>query len=158
MKGRKPTPRNLRLLRGNPGNHHINENEPQPDIVIPEPPEHLGDIAKAEWNRLSEELYRLGLISELDRSALAAYCQVYARWVEAEDTLKRMSTPQNPGGLLLKTSNGNIIQNPLVGASNKALQMMHKFLTEFGMTPSSRSRVSATPPKGKDKKAGWGSI
>ena len=44
--------------------------------------------AKAEWKRLARYLHDLGIISELDRSALAAYCQAYGRWVEAERKLK----------------------------------------------------------------------
>ena len=39
------------------------------------------------------------------------------------------------------TSNGNIIQNPLVGIANKSLELMHKYLTEFGMSPSSRTQM-----------------
>jgi P27 family predicted phage terminase small subunit len=50
---------------------------------------------------------------------------------------------------MVKTTNGNIIQSPLVGIANKSLQMMHKFLIEFGMTPSARSKVSV--PKGPKK-------
>ena len=49
------------------------------------------------------------------------------------------------------TSNGNIIQNPLVGIANKSLELMHKYLTEFGMSPSSRTRVSAKKKTGEKK-------
>jgi P27 family predicted phage terminase small subunit len=42
---------------------------------------------------------------------------------------------------LYKTTNGNLIISPLLSVSNKAMEQMHKFLTEFGMTPASRSRI-----------------
>ena len=29
--------------------------------------------------------------------------------------------------------------------ANKSLEIMHRFLTEFGMTPSSRTRLHVTP-------------
>ncbi len=38
-----------------------------------------GMSSKAEWKRLAQEMHRLGIISQLDRAALAAYCQAYGR-------------------------------------------------------------------------------
>ena len=140
MAGRKPTPTNLKLLKGNPGKRPINKNEPKPDPGIPAPPDHLCRHALVEWGRITGELFRLGLLTDVDRAALAAYCQTYGRWIEAEDSIKTQ-------GLTITTTNGNEIQNPLVGIANKSLELMHKFLTEFGMTPSSRTKVS-----GKEKK------
>lgn len=137
MVGRKPKPTNLKILNGNPGKRALNKNEPKPDAVIPDPPGHLNDIAIEEWHRMSKALFSAGLLSAIDASALAAYCQTYARWAEAEEGIKE-------SGLMIKTTNGNVVQSPLVGIANKALTLMHKFLTEFGMTPSSRSRVSVT--------------
>lgn len=148
MRGRKPKPTNLKLLQGNPGHRPINKNEPRPPVVAPDPPEHLNWIALAEWSRVCAELANLGLISQIDSSALAAYCQCYARWVEAEEGVKK-------SGLIIKTKDGNIIQSPLVGIANTAMKLMHKFLIEFGMTPSCRSRLSG---KDADKKTHWADI
>jgi phage terminase small subunit len=36
-------------------------------------------------------------------------------------------------------------QNPWLQVANKQLEIMHKYLSEFGMTPASRSRVNAMP-------------
>ena len=135
MAGRKPKPTNLKILQGNPGGRPLNMSEPSPVSAIPNPPQHLNTIALEEWERITGELYPLGLLSEIDMPALAAYCQCFARWVEAEEGIKK-------SGLIIKTTNGNAIQSPLVGISNTALQMMHKFLTEFGMTPVSRAKVT----------------
>ena len=51
-------------------------------------------------------------------------------------------------GLLIKTTNGNAIQNPLVGTANKAMFAFMRCAIEFGMTPSARSRL--TSPTGAD--------
>lgn len=83
-------------------------------------------------------LVRLGIMSEVDDTALAAYCQAFECFVEAESKIRR-------SGLLIKTTNGNVIQNPLVGVANRAMEIMHKFLTEFGLTPASRTRIAAIP-------------
>lgn len=104
--------------------------------------------AREEWERLALELYELGILSTIDRAALAAYCQAYGRWVEAEEQLRNIDGTMK---LTETTSNGNIIQNPLVGIANKSLELMHKYLTEFGMSPSSRTRVSAKKKTGEKK-------
>lgn len=123
----------------------MNPDEAMPDPAIPSPPEHLSQAASVEWGRITQDLYTLGLLSHIDRSALAAYCVVYSRWAEAEELIKEK-------GILIKTTNGNVIQSPLVGIANKAMELMHKYLTEFGMTPASRARVRADKPTGAKKK------
>jgi len=56
--------------------------------------------------------------------------------------------------LMIKTTSGNAIQNPLVGIANKAKADMVRYAVEFGMTPSARSRVTANPEEhGKENKA-----
>jgi P27 family predicted phage terminase small subunit len=147
MAGRKPLPTDLKILKGTHRKDRANKAEPRPARRIPSAPEHLSRYALMEWGRVAVELDRIGLLSEIDRSALAAYCQAYGRWREAEEKL-------NTSGLLIKTSAGNVVHNPLVGVANTALKMMHKYLTEFGMTPSSRSKVSAGPSE-EPKKSKW---
>lgn len=140
MAGRKPLPTHMKLLRGTAQPCRMNPAEPAPDPALPDAPAHLSPEAREEWERVAVELCDLGVLSRIDRAALAAYCQAYGRWVAAEGGLRR-----EDGGmdLVSVTSNGNVIQNPLVGIANKSLELMHKYLTEFGMSPSSRSRVSA---------------
>jgi P27 family predicted phage terminase small subunit len=134
MRGRKPHPTHLKLVKGNPGHRPLNDTEPAPRKMLPDPPEDLTGAARKEWDRIAPELYRLGLLTSLDRSALAAYCQVYARWREAERGIAK-------GGLLSMTTNGNLVQNPLVGIANKAMSDMVRYAAEFGMTPSTRTRL-----------------
>lgn len=134
--GRKPLPSAVKKLRGNPGRRKLPTNEPKPADKIPVCPSHLSGEAMAEWNRIVPELRACGLLTIVDRAALAAYCQVWAHWVEAE-VLLRESTP------VIKTQNGSVMQNPYLGIANRSLGLMHKYLTEFGMTPSSRARVGS---------------
>jgi P27 family predicted phage terminase small subunit len=101
----------------------------------------LSKDAKAEWKRISQELLAIGLLTKVDRAALAAYCQAWARWCEAERNVQKY-------GHVVKSPSGYPIQNPYVGIANTALDQMRKFLIEFGMTPASRSRLSVeTAPK-----------
>jgi P27 family predicted phage terminase small subunit len=137
-RGRLPKPSHLKLLQGKPGHRPLNENEPQPEVLdeTPAPPEHLSVLARAEWERVYPMLVRNRLVTEADLSALSAYCQAYGRWQEAESEIAKQ------GLVFIVPGSGYPIQNPYLAIANKALEQMRQFLTEFGMTPSSRSRVS----------------
>lgn len=142
MSGPPPKPTQLKRLEGNPGKRPLNENEPQPKTSRPTCPAILTGPAKTEWKRIVPELEELGLLSELDRAALAMYCIAWGQVV----TLGKMLKDQSP---IIRTPNGAVIDNPLISQRDRAMKLAHKFLTEFGMTPSSRSRVSVTGGTGE---------
>lgn len=122
----------------------MNPDEPTPDLSRPTPPSHLGPEARVEWDRVVGALHRLGILTQIDRGALAAYCQAYGRWVQAERALAKMAE-RDPAthAMMIRTQSGNAIQNPLVGAANKAMSDMMRYAAEFGMTPSARTRIKA---------------
>lgn len=144
MRGRKPTPTALKLLHGNPGHRPIRGDEPKPPASQPTCPAHLSPTAKAEWKRLAQSLNAIGLLTQADRAALAAYCQSYGRWVEAERKLAE--TP-----VILKTPAGYVQPSPWLAIANKQLELMAKFMAEIGLTPSARSRLAIQMPGGGRK-------
>lgn len=142
-RGPKTKSTHLKILTGTARGHRLNPNEPKPHAAQPDPPGHLTDAARVEWDRVVVEVVALGLLSNLDRGALAAYCQAYGRWSAAETALARMAAKDTvTDGLIIRTRSGNIIQNPLVGAANKAMADMVRNAAEFGLTPSARTRVA----------------
>lgn len=152
MRGRKPTPNHLKLITGNPGRRPVAADFAPPLAEFPSPPGHLNDDAKAEWQRIGRELYALGLLTGIDTSCLAAYCHSFAIWKQALEALKLMAKGDPiTKGLMICTTNGNAIQNPLVGTANKAASDMVRYAAEFGMSPSARARVTAgiATPKNK---------
>ena len=102
--------------------------------TLPTCPRHLNADAAEEWERVVGILHDMGVLTAIDRAALAAYCQAYGRWVEAEEKLKE--TP-----VLFKTPSGYVQQSPWLGIANKQLELMGRYMVELGMTPASRSRV-----------------
>jgi P27 family predicted phage terminase small subunit len=86
---------------------------------------------------LARALHGMGVLTLIDRAALAAYCAAYGRWVEAEEKLKETPT-------LYKTPSGYVQQSPWLGIANKQLELMGRFMVELGITPAARSRVVAT--------------
>jgi P27 family predicted phage terminase small subunit len=141
MKGRKPTPTALHLLRGNPGKRKRKQ-EPTPPPVDGDtfpPPAWLAPAAKTEWKRLAPILGRLGVLTETDGAALAAYCEAWLTWRQATAQLRRR-------GLVPKPAPGQLPGvSPYVRIAHNAMSQMRAFLVEFGMTPSSRARVQVTP-------------
>jgi P27 family predicted phage terminase small subunit len=86
-------------------------------------------------------LNRIGLLTQADRVALAAYCQAWGRRVEAERKLAETPT-------LLKTPAGYVQPSPWLTIANKQLEIMAKFMAELGLTPSARSRLAIQVPPG----------
>lgn len=145
MAGRRPVPTKLRELRGNAGHRPLNRREPVPEAGVPECPEHLGEAARTEWFRVTGELHALGLLTRLDRSALAAYCSAYAMWVRAEKDIERAATARPKNAKEAKKNYATMCL--ALGLRKNALKEMKTFLVEFGMTPASRSRIHAAPPE-----------
>lgn len=139
MAGRKPLPTQLKLVKGTARPHRMNPAEPQPFVAVPHPPEHLDAEAAAKFADMATLLARHGVMTELDAGALARYVVIWRRWLDAEAEVKRR-------GPVVKTSNDNIIQNPFLAVANKCLAQMGQIESEFGLTPSSRSRIRTAAP------------
>ena len=94
MAGRKPLPTRLKVLKGTARPCRTNPREPHPEVVALDPPEYLGTTPRAEWQRKTEVLARMGVLTQGDDAALAVYCQAFERFVEAEGKL-RQSKPRH---------------------------------------------------------------
>lgn len=143
-RGPAPKPDQLKALEGNPGKRPLNLDAAQPEGV-PKCPSHLCKEAKNEWRRIYGELARLGLLTVVDRSALAIYCDGYAKWAQATAIIdaKGMTMEyENKAGAV------NVVARPEVGIAHKYAQIIKAFCAEFGLTPSARCRL--TLPKEED--------
>ena len=141
MSGPVPKPTQLKVLDGNPGRRPIPVDEFRPATHVPECPAHLIGEAQREWYRLTAELARYGMVSEVDRGAIAMICTIWARYVEAEEMIARAAQAAHGTGLFVKSPNGYPIQSPWVAVSNKAMELYRGYLAEFGLSPAARSRV-----------------
>lgn len=139
MKGRKRKPTALKQLAGNPGKGKLNEHEPEPELVLPPAPANLAEVGRAKWDEMSLLLFNQGVMTEMDQEMLHLFCQDYEMYVDAVKNMKDF------GGPVVKTDKGNPIQNPYLSVANQCKERMIKILLEFGMSPASRSRVTAAP-------------
>lgn len=129
-RGRPAKPTRLKILAGNPGRRPLNKREPQPRVGAPPCPTHLDAEAKREWRRIVKELSAVGLLTHVDRAALADYCIAWSEAVALDTAIVQK-------GGIVKVSLGS--EEKLIWNRNKAVERMNKLRGEFGMTPSSRS-------------------
>ena len=167
--GRPAKPASLHILHGNPSKKPMRElldEVLRPKVEIPACPAHLGAEARAEWKRLTPHLKQLGLITQIDRAALAAYCAAWGDFVWAEKRIKELNRAdenRERGRIWATPSGYKQISVPLQ-IRNRSLELLAKFLSDFGMSPAARSRVSVSDsqlgPRGIDKpqEGGWGSF
>ena len=138
MKGRKPHPTRLKVLRGNPGKRPLNANEPLPKRGRPRCPSWLDDVAKAKWKALVPELDRLGLLTIIDGDVLAAYCQAWAEFEAATKLLREEGRTCHGGS-------GGLKAHPAIAMQRTAWRAIRDFAALFGLDPSSRTRLSVPP-------------
>jgi P27 family predicted phage terminase small subunit len=81
------------------------------------------------------------VLTEAGGLALANLCQAWSTLVNAQTKL-------NESGLLLKAQSGYVQQSPFLGIVSTCTDTITKLSWEFGLTPSSRSRLEV-PPEAK---------
>jgi P27 family predicted phage terminase small subunit len=160
MAGRKKIPSNLHLLRGNPSKlpQSSFQDEPQPKVPseVPKPPTILkGDKeARKKWKQIVPELMDLGLFTELETDIIAHYCQLFSRLTEITRRLNEIERDENGNikdTLINVSPTGYAQQSALIGMQNVTQREMRAIMVEFGMTPSSRSRLKVQPKKKENK-------
>lgn len=154
MAGRRGQPVDLVVLKGK---SHITkaeiearkeaESALQPKKNNVACPEWLDDIGKAEWERVAKELKALNLLTNVDVTALAIYCDSVSRYREATEKIRE------EGYTVTRTTrSGDEIEvtSPYVSAATKYAQIISRYLAEFGLSPG--ARVKLTLPKVKKQK------
>lgn len=120
---------NVRQLRGNPGRRE--SNYVKAVGAVPNPPTRLKGEALREWKRITPELERLGLLSNLDRAILVLYCSAWQKYVELSEELE-----DDPKAFYKWRDAANMAVN---------------YAKELGLTPNARLRMKA--PEKDSKKA-----
>jgi P27 family predicted phage terminase small subunit len=145
MRGRKPTPTVLRVLRGNPSKRPMNTNEPKPDPLSDEYPDELQDTeARDEWTRTIVPAIEIGQITAADRVFAIAHCELWATW------RSQLAEAAKHPHVVAVGHNKHPMPNPARTMSNKTLQLLAKVDAELGLTPVSRSRVNIGGKAGPD--------
>jgi P27 family predicted phage terminase small subunit len=132
-RGPRPTPTHLKLVRGNPGKRRLNTREPKPRGDLFEAPDWFDDEQREWWTYAIANAPK-GLLKRLDREALVV-------WATAASEHRRAVRKVREIGQVVKTSNGNAVQNPYLPIMNKQAMIMLRAAEQMGFTPAARSRI-----------------
>lgn len=139
-RGPKPTPTAILKLRGSTLVTRAREaGEVQGPAGTPDRPDWLDAEAKAAWDHLVPLLTSMGVLTRIDGNALARYCRLWSRWREVESFIDQHGTMYP-----IKDEAGNprcFQQWPQVAVAGRLAQQLAQLEQEFGMTPSSRTRL-----------------
>ena len=166
--GRPPKPTALKALQGNPGKRPLNGNEPRPPAGTVKPPSWLKGKARTAWRWLAAVLEEMGVLTTADPHALGLLCDAYAEYIEARAIVrklgavyesrvvkassKRVSLEEEAKGEEEADTSWSVMirPRPEVAMAADAWRRIHRMLTEFGLTPSSRSKLHPVEAEEKD--------
>ena len=135
---RKPT--SQKRLGGTLQPSRTNKQEPVPDVALPLPPDWLSERAVRYWGDIGAVLLNMKVVTSADGPALMLLTETLAEWAEARQAVHRIGLvyemPTESGALMRRP-------NPEVAQASDAMKRALRMLTEFGLTPASRSKVSA---------------
>lgn len=144
MKGRKPTPPNLKLLAGNPGRRPLQDVPESPALQANDaPPEWLHPDAQDFYREIVNITTGMKVATAADRFGMIALAQALAEVKIAHENMNRF-------GRVIKDKSGGAQRNPYSVHAAQFIAFVRQFITEYGMTPCSRARLIARAEQGEE--------
>ena len=139
MAGRPPKPTKIHQLHGTDRADRTNDAEPQPDSAdVSKPPSWLKGRGRKQWKRVAPILADMNLVTVADTDALALLCDSLAEYIEARDVVSKHGATYET---VTKDGSTMYRQRPEVSQYQDAWRRVLRMMTDFGMTPGSRSKV-----------------
>ena len=153
MGGRPRIPRELKELHGSLNATRDKELPIKGTIVIGlEAPSDLNEWGQRYWLDIMEEYQRLGIITRVDVGALHSVCYWFGLMNEAADIVSAKGLEVEVEKVTPKGESYTVTEtNPMIAVADKAFKNYIAMCREFGLTPASRTRISAPDPKEGDK-------
>lgn len=133
--GRKNVPTVLAELHGNPRKTARPTDEPQGQGDLWAPPRDFDAEQREQWHYVVDHAPP-GLLTGTDRGVLTIYVIACVEHAKAAQEVRRL-------GQVVKTKDGNAIQNPFVGVMNRQALIMLKAGSEMGFSPSARASLGS---------------
>ena len=134
MRGRKPKPTQKKKLEGNPGKRKLNRREPRPKAAGRIAPATIDSLAKQFIADYLPLVQAMQIFTDADRAALELMSVHYSIAWRAAEIVQRE-------GLMLQNAFG-WAKHPLLQVLRDNSTAFKSYAAEFGLTPSSRSRIS----------------
>lgn len=129
--GRKPIPRELKLLRNTLRPDREPRESPIPTGKV-SPPVWLRGAALREWRRLAPQLVELGILRPSDRATFLALCVAVGEFEETVRETGEKTLFDKPG----------VRKAPDVQRLLRLARAIRELGSEFGLTPASRGRLA----------------
>ncbi len=142
-KGAKRKPTKVKRLKGTERPSRVNPDEPTPDDALPQAPGGLEPEELAWFQIIVGRLDSIGVASATDSELITMIARRLA-------DIDRASEILNTEGSIIESFNPKTQQtlvraHPANGLRNEAMRHLQALLAECGLTPASRSKVSAKP-------------
>jgi P27 family predicted phage terminase small subunit len=149
MAGRRPIPNHLHLIRGTgrADRHSLADAPQSPARKRPNPPAHLTDAAKACWRKLCVLLSDMGVLTAADMIALERTCAVYADVVRLQGVLEILGETYDTKSVTGETMVRARPQRAMLADADRRLAA---YLSHFGLTPATRTKVRIPSGKRRD--------
>lgn len=145
--GPKPKPRALKELAGNPGHRPLNTAQPRPEPKAPAMPRGvLPKSARKAWRELAPQLEALGLLSEIDAPLFTLLCVWTGAALDAAAVIRRDEEQgESEQGVITEDDRGRERKSRALSVLRAASVEIRQLAAEFGLSPSSRSRLEVPP-------------
>lgn len=143
MKGRKPTSKRLRILKGT-AKGAMKYAEPRPAKGRWKAPSWLGKEGK-EFHKKNFPLAKsMNSLTEIDRDTWFVLAQTYHRVRQCHSELDK-------DGLTITDSRGAIKKHPATAVLNQLMTHYRALCDQFGLNPTGRERLGLEAPKTKEQ-------
>jgi P27 family predicted phage terminase small subunit len=112
-------------------------------------PEYLGPVAQSRWAVMLPILQGVRVMTRADVEALARYCDTYEWWLATRAKLR--ADGDTYPILNDKGEVKYIAQRPEVAIAHKLAAQLHALEADFGLTPSSRTKLATQVEVKKDE-------
>lgn len=151
--GRPAKPTRLKVLEGTTRKDRANPAEPKPPPARAREaaPRWLRPTSRPWWNRLRPLLVQMQVLTGADPVALGLLCDALADYMSARAIVERKGRTyetEGEAGLMVR-------QRPEVAIAADAWRRAKLMMTEFGLTPASRAKVSAADVGPTDPLEAW---
>jgi P27 family predicted phage terminase small subunit len=138
QRGPKAKPTHLALLHGNPSKLPQSNDEPEGVGILWAPPAWFDEEQRAQWAYAIENSSP-GLLTGTDREVLVVWTVASVEHARAAQEVRKL-------GQVVKTKEGNAIQNPFLPIVNRQALIMMRAGAEMGFSPASRASIGRGEP------------
>lgn len=115
------------------------------------PPSDLNEWGSKYWLDIMTEYVSIGLVTRVDVEALHSCCTWYGLMREAQDIIAAKGLEVEIEKVTPKGESYTVTEtNPMIAVADKAFKNYIVMCREFGLTPASRTRISAPDQKDND--------